>query len=352
VEAVLEGIDDQLARRVGAITMAMLLLAVLFFVFVYGRLEWGHRTRIRVYFHHAGALHEGAPLVVAGRAVGEIESIALSPRGALGPLGGDEGVVVVIVLDAREAARLDRAGDVFVASRGVLAERYLELGPPPDAKAGTMLREGEQLLGADPPSLDRVLQRTWDNLDGFASFAAHIRPELVALRARLAELASHLDPSSTTAVAHADMIAPMFAELAELRAQLSVLRERSLGGDVGMAHLGEVIAATEVLAARARQTLQELGASIDALRASAEHVRDRLDRRGSELLTTLEVAIDRIHADIAKLHPLLAQIALVRTTIERGDGSLLKIMRDPEFPEDTKDLGKIMKRHPWRILLH
>lgn len=328
----------------------MLLLAVLFFVFVYGRLEWVQRMRIRVYFHHAGALHEGAPFVVAGRAVGEIESIALSPRGAPGPLRGDEGVAVVVALDAREGPRLDRAGDVFVASRGVLAERYLELGAPPEAKAGTTLREGEQLLGADPPSLDRVLQRTWDNLDGFAAFAEHVKPELADLRARLAELASHLDPSSTSAVAHAEMIAPMFAELAGLRAQLALLRERGLGGEVGMAHLGEVIAATESLAASARQTLQQLGASTDALRASVEHARGPLDRRASELVARVEVAIDRIHADIAKLDPLLAQIAMVRTSFERGDGSLLKIMRDPEFPEDTKDLGKIMKRQPWKIL--
>ena len=33
-----------------------------------------------------------------------------------------------------------------------------------------------------------------------------------------------------------------------------------------------------------------------------------------------------------------------------GEGSLGRLMADPEFADDAKDLGKIMKRHPWRIL--
>jgi ABC-type transporter Mla subunit MlaD len=330
--------------------MGMIALAIGFLVFVYHRIEWGEHTRIRVYFHHAGALHEGGAFVVAGRTVGEIESIALSRRSAPGPLNGDEGVVVTVALEAREAARLDRAGDVFVASHGALAERYLELGPPPLAKAGTMLREGDQLIGADPASLDRVLQRTWDNLNGFAAFTAQVKPELDALRAQIAELSAHLDPASPTAVAHADMIAPMFAELAALRVQIILLRERGLGGDAGLAHISEVIAATEAFAENARATLAQLGPSVEALRARLDRLRGRFDSKGNDLIAAVELAIDQIQADLAKIDPLLAQLTAVRASIENGDGSILKIMRDPEFPEATKDLGRYLKTHPWKLI--
>src|SRR3954468_14991030 len=136
--------DEQLARKVGSVTLAAIALAIGFFVFVYDQIEWGKHVRIRVYFHHAGSLHEGGPFVVAGQAIGKIESIALSPRGAPGPLAGEEGVVVGVAIEAAEAARVDRGGDVFVASRGALAERYLELGPPPaDAVPAPGLREGD-----------------------------------------------------------------------------------------------------------------------------------------------------------------------------------------------------------------
>jgi hypothetical protein len=57
-----------------------------------------------------------------------------------------------------------------------------------------------------------------------------------------------------------------------------------------------------------------------------------------------------VRAAIDKVDPLLAQVAELQQKIERGDGSLLKLMRDPEFPEDAKELGKILKRQPWRIL--
>ena len=30
----------------------------------------------------------------------------------------------------------------------------------------------------------------------------------------------------------------------------------------------------------------------------------------------------------------------------------LKLANDPEFPEDAKDLGKILKREPWRVVGH
>ena len=33
----------------------------------------------------------------------------------------------------------------------------------------------------------------------------------------------------------------------------------------------------------------------------------------------------------------------------KTQGRRLPLQRDPEFPEDAKELGKILKRTPWRI---
>ena len=322
----------------------------MFFVFVYDRIEWGRHVRIRVYFHTAGSLHEGGAFVVAGRSVGTIESIALSPRGAPGPLDGEEGVVIAVAINARDAAHFDRAGDVFVASRGALAERYLELGPPDDARAGTMLREGDQLLGKDPPSLDRVLQRTWDNLTALAAFRDEVRPEFEALRKRVTELRAHLDPASATAIAHADTIAPMFVEVSGLTDQVRTLRETALGGEAGRAHLGEVIDRTRALLAATSADFATLEVNASALRAGVERLRGKLGTKGDAAIAAVELAIDRVKEDIAKVTPLLAEVDALNKALARGDGSLMKLMHDPEFPEDAKELGKIMKRQPWKII--
>ena len=66
---------------------------------------------------------------------------------------------------------------------------------------------------------------------------------------------------------------------------------------------------------------------------------------GSSLSRVARAALD-------KLEPLLAGIDTVRQRITDGEGSLLRVIRDPEFPEDAKDIGKVIKRHPWRILDH
>nr|MDQ3370392.1 MCE family protein [Myxococcota bacterium] len=228
-------LDDRLTRRVGAVTLLLLAGAVGFVVFIYDQIEWRRHVRIGVYFHDTGGLREGAPLVVGGREIGTIETVALAPRDVQGPLGGDEGVVVTVAIPAREAARVTRGGDVFVTSRGPLGARYLEIGPA--ATAGPSLAEDPRpLLGRDPPSIDRVLQRTWDNLTVARVFGEAVGPELALLRVRIAELGATLDGL----VPNVAGMASLGLEVTQLVAEARRLRDVSLGGEPGLAQLAAV----------------------------------------------------------------------------------------------------------------
>jgi hypothetical protein len=91
-----------------------------------------------------------------------------------------------------------------------------------------------------------------------------------------------------------------------------------------------------------------LRASADQLMLGAAMVRARLGDGGA--IAKLELAIERVRAVTAKLDPLLAQIEALETGIARGEGSLLKLLHDPELPEDMKELGKVLKRQPWKII--
>jgi ABC-type transporter Mla subunit MlaD len=355
-----DGNDEELARRVGLAALAALVAVIAFFVFVFGHIDWGARVRVRVYFHAIGALQEGAPFVVGGRAIGKVEAIALVSHAP--PLGGDDGVAVTVALDAREAARLDPSGDVFLASKGVLSDRYLELGPAPSPSPSSPsspssppsalgLRDGQELVGRDPPSLDRVLQRTWNNLQDLGGFVEGIRPELDALRAQVAMLAAAFDPGAPSALPGAAEVAPLLLQIVALRDAIETLRTTGLGGDAGLAHLREVIDRAGRVVAQARATLAALDAGAGALRANLEAVRARVGASGQGAIAAAELAIDRVRADVAKLEPLLATVDAIRQSIARGEGSLLKLANDPEFPEDTKELGKLIKRHPWRVLI-
>ena len=331
--------DQKVTRRVGAVTLVLVAAACFFMIFIYDQIEWGQTVRVRVHFLASGGLVEGADFVVAGRGIGTVEAISPSPRGASALLAGEEGVVVTVALDADAAGRVARGGDVFVTSRGMFSSRYLEIGPAPGP--GPMLKDGDELRGSDPPTLDRVLQRTWDNMNTAARFAAEIRPEANALGDELDKLRATMLEIAPE-ILFRDDFGALFDEGKRTYA--------ALGGDAGLDRIARLRDLTGSTIDRGRSMIATLRTNADALQASLVTVKGRLDDKGVKAVEQIELAIDRVRAAIDKIDPLLAQVADLQQRIERGDGSLLKLMRDPEFPEDAKELGKILKRQPWKIL--
>ena len=327
--------DERQWRRVGAVTLGVLALAVVFAVVIAPRIEWRETIRVRVAMGNSGGLREGAPLVVAGRAIGVIESIGFR----------EGGVEVVVAIEAAAAAGVPGGGEVFVASRGPFSARYLELAPAPDPD-GAPLRDGDVLVGRDPPSLDRVLQRTWENLSIAREFGAAVTPEASLLAARLTELAATLDTLAPSATSSLELKLELLALLAEAQQ----LYADGLGGADGIARLGAVLARGGRTVALFRRVLAELGVAADALRGNLAAARAQLAERGPAAVAQLERALAQVDAVIAGLDPLLAQVEALRDRLARGEGSLGRLMTDPEFPEDAKELGKIMKRQPWKIL--
>lgn len=336
--------DQRVTRVVGAIAMSLAVLAIVFFVFLWDRIEWGERVRLRVYFGSTGGLQEGAAVIVAGKDVGHVESITFATRPK-----HDDGVIVVIAIEAGWAKRVEANSDIFVTSRGALSGRYLEIGPHTQTTkfpVGTTLADvardkNLELDGREPPTLDRVLQRTLDNLNTTSAFAADVKPAL-------AQLQGELDALQATIA----RIAPDIALRADLVALMAEGRQTyaALGGDAGIARMGDVMDRGGNVISQARGVIAQLRTSANVLGASVETLKSRINTHGATAIERVELAIDRIKAAIDKIDPLLAQAELLQQHIARGEGSLLKLMNDPEFPEDAKELGKILKRQPWKIL--
>jgi ABC-type transporter Mla subunit MlaD len=344
--------DERTTRRVGAIALAVLAGAIGFFVFVYDRIEWKSRVRAQIYFRDVGGLRPGAGFVVAGRSVGRVESIVPVTRGSEGPLGGERGVAVTVAIDADEAARIHvrpwpwaaidprhPPADIFVASRGIVSERYLELAAAP--AESPVLRDGDKLLGASPATLDSVLQRWLESMTAMRAFREELRPELDALTAQLAELDGLVDRSE---------LAPMFGSLVALRGEFVQLREVSLGGDAGLAHARSVVQTLRRLIDDLRQRAAMLEPQISELEARAGTARDVVDAKRHAIAEKLVTVGSELERALAKADQLLAQIETIEGRLGRGAGTLMKLVGDPEFPEDMKELGKVLKRQPWKLL--
>ncbi len=341
-----EHLTGQRARRVGTVVLVALAAAIGLFVFVLDDVAWGSRVRIAVYFHHTGGLREGAPVIVAGRSIGKVTAIEPAGHTENTPLHGDEGIVVTMDLSAHAADRVPRGGDVFIAGRGPLSARFLEIGPSPTPEGPSLADDAGPMRGSDPPTLDRALQRTWDNLVTAKQFADEVAPEFRALTARLGELTDTLDslvPRNAGAMSLRGELDGLLDEVAHLR--------QALGGEDGIARLGATVARARETIGQARRMLDTLSGKAAELAAAIDGVRGRLGKRGPAAVDTVKHAIARLRAALDKIDPLLAKIEDINQRIQRGEGSLGRLAKDPEFPEDAKELGKILKRQPWRIFM-
>ncbi len=336
--------DPKLATRVGAVVLLLIGAAIIFFVFVSGRLELGERTRLHVLFKHTGELREGAPVIVAGRTVGSVESIALAPRA----IENADGVDVTLVFHTSSAREIARGGDVFVSSRGsFLSARHLEIGPSPTPEGPSLADDPRPVRGIDPPTMDRVMQRTWDNLMIAKRFADEVGPEFRTLRDRMRELAATLESVAPSGLLGA---LSLRVELDGLFAEADRFRG-ALGGDRGIEQLGAMLGHARLTIAQARRVLDALDGKATSLAQSIDALRARLGERGPAAVKAVETAIAKLRAAIDKLDPLLAKVEELNQRIARGEGTIGKLARDPEFPEDAKALGKMLKRQPWLLFM-
>ena len=124
--------------------------------------------------------------------------------------------------------------------------------------------------------------------------------------------------------------------------------ETSLGGDAGLAQLRAMVADARQAIAQLRAAIDMLGPEAGTATANIERVRDHL--AGTDPLAGAARLVAAVRAALDKIDPLITRLDEIGDRIARGEGSLGRLLSDPEFPEDTKELGKIIKRHPWRIL--
>ena len=340
--------SERSALRAGVVTLATLAAAVVVVLVFVGDPPWRRQLRVSVYFAHAGPLRPGAALIQAGRTVGEVEALGLVGAGTPGPLDGGAGVVARVAIDRRYAGGVPGNAELFVSSRGPLSERFLEIGPPAGGVApAPPIRAGAALRGVDPPSLDRVLQNTWTNLMIARRFADEVGPELRALMTELDAARATLGAGDDLGPRWAALVEHAGAAWAELGRTQALLE----GAEVAT-RWPPLLARAQAVAARVGVVLAELGATSDALVAELDRVGAVVAARGGPGLVRLQQALASARAGLARVGPIAAAAAEVLGRVGRGQGSLGKLLHDPEFPEDAKELGKIMKRQPWRIVGH
>ncbi len=337
--------DERLGQRVGAALLVAIGLAGGAVVVTDGcRLRPSYRAT--VFFEHT-PLVEDSEVQVAGRVVGWVEGIRLiSPRTATGdhPLAPTGGVAVDLRIERRYRAMLAANGDYFINAKGLLGKPYLEAGPPPDDAAWAgLLAPDSHLRGIDPPTVDRVLNRSYENLVNAAVFLTVVRPPARALRDEVLQLADTLESLEPGSGVFAETAASFRAPVAEASALRGVLD----AADVDSARLRDLVGRARQLASRGNQALAELRARVAELQQNLTTIESKLP---AAALTRARQSLAGLDEQLTRLQRIAATAKELAAMVEAGEGTVGALLHDPEFSDDTKALGKYIKRHPWTLL--
>lgn len=156
--------EEQHNFKVGLTVIAgLLMLAVLIFVVSDSHLLQPGYTFF-VTFNFANGLTAGAPVMVAGVAVGSIEEIKFVEE--------QGNTKVQLTVWVRSHARVFRNSKAFINTLGLMGEKYLEISTGDGSEQP--IREGDTLRGTDPVRQDEILSRGAELVREFQSSIAAV----------------------------------------------------------------------------------------------------------------------------------------------------------------------------------
>lgn len=328
--------DDRLTRRVGAAVLVVTLFVVTYVVFIRDRLQ-REGVVMRVHFGVVVGLPQGSPVRLAGNQIGEVRSIGIARGG---------GVTAEIVIDHAWAPRIPINADFFVDARSPLAPRYVAIGPPPgDAPPGRPIANGDEVMGVDPPNLDRVLQRTWDNLEEVQRFLDAIRPAAHTIKVAAVRLAVTVRAVDT----HPGAQAEMREAVAAAAAHAVELVEALQAGDVDPAAIRRLADELSTLATRIDATIDDLRGQIALMQAALDRaeVAAGLGPGLSERVARILVTADRA---LVQAKHLTGQMQRLLADATGGGGAVAAFAADLELIDEVRELTKELKRTPWRVM--
>ncbi len=330
-------------------TVIGVILALIAFLMLAGDLHWHSGFTINVYFEHPGGLREGADVHAGGRVIGTVKTIRLVPKGHADRdpkhlLHGTGGVVVVLRIENRFRERVAHNGQYYINSKGLLGKSYMEIGPPLNNGEWTRVIEpGDNVRGATPPKLDKVMQRSYDNLMVSAKFLAVVKPEWDKLRAELKKLSKTLDEISPGPVT----VAQMFLSVKKAMADAESIQNKLKATGVTIDDLQSIRSRFSTLLANAERSVNQVRGQVRVLMGEVNRLRARIPKG---LQARFKLALAKTDKSMAKLKKILATARELSAMIERGEGNIGALMNDPEFADDAKKLGKLLKSQPWRLV--
>lgn len=353
----MKGKETAIEVKVGALVLLAIAVFALFVIIIGGVNLPGQNARFYVDYDAAAGLKAGAPVKLAGIKIGSVKSVKYEGGKYDETLGRPVYVRATAHVDASKLPLIHQDAKFGIQPEGMLGEPYIEISSP-DSSAPP-IQEGDVVRGNDPPSLSEFFETANDALDGLKDLVDRLNEvegagtpikidEFInnlgslagSLDERIRENADNIDSIfddvATILDENRDKIAPILDNVEGLTAEFEQVG-KSVNHALGKGH------SLKSIVDNLDHTMASVARDIDPILTDAKGTL----KSTNEILSDNRENIDRTLDNLADVSD---DVKGITGRIERGEGSVGKLLKDEEIFEDVREFIRELKRRPWRII--
>jgi phospholipid/cholesterol/gamma-HCH transport system substrate-binding protein len=341
-----ENDEKHLELKVGAVILSAVVLLIAF-ILLLSDFSFKSRKDLLVYFKNPGGLSPGAAVKVAGRKAGTVEEMTFIGRdGPVNPLDKKPSLVKVMIQideDLYQSLRVDAR--FYITTKGVLGDPFLEIDPGTTQQA---YDEKSPLFGVDPPRIDLFIADTYELIRGLNGVLDRNAEHLDTLLSGGARLVGAVDRAlEVDGGVNMGRVNTVFdnvdALVADTRNLVNGVNKRFVE-DPGV---GRTLKNMESLTSKLNTDIGPLLTEIKSALAEMERIASTL---GPEEQRRVKSAIANLDDISSRTDKLIARGDAIMSKLERGEGTVGRLLEDDEIYDDLKELIRDIKRHPWKII--
>lgn len=313
------------------------------FLLVLGGVNFEPTYKIYVDFDNPGGLQIGAPVKIAGVAVGNVREISFR-AGSVSARAGQRDPLVRLGLgiQKRYKVAVRKNATFFVTAQGVLGEQFLAIDP------GSMdqpeLEEGSITRALDPPRFDMLLAEAYDLLHSTVTAMRNNREEIseafMGLRQTLRGTGHFFEQNRDRMDRIAENMEKLSVDVNDL---LHAARDRYVDNPQITRIIGNV-----------DKTTASLARDSDALLADSREVLSNAKRLsaavGSEQESKrLQHTLSEVSEIVAKAKIATNDAQSIVAHIKKGDGSIGNMVMSEQLYDDVQELARDLKHNPWKL---
>jgi phospholipid/cholesterol/gamma-HCH transport system substrate-binding protein len=335
--------------KVGALVLFSLALLVAF-VLALGDFSFGDGFTFEVEFNNAGGLKPGADVAIAGINVGKVESLRFNTNPTVSESA--VGVTAVLSVDQEQADAIREDSDFFITTRGVLGEPYIEivtrsLDAPPIEKDAI-------LRGVDPPRMDIIVAKASELLTSLTDLLDNPEIQTKDLISNTASLAKTLDTFLTENRSDLDQTVDNVRdgsdEARQLLAALNVAVEDGQGLQRTLNDVGTTAKNARNISAKVDGKIDPVLDDVTVTAENARKISESADRLLVDNEPKIAASIDNVETSTRRLAAMSEDAQGIVDGVKNGEGTVGALLTDREVYDDLKEMLRIIKQRPWKIV--